>query len=120
MDIAVINENGARVPRSKRRALINIMLDPMIRALNDKDWDMRVAKAALAMGKAAGFRPDNYLCCKNNRYFKIRDITWLPRAQQTCTRAILKFDASKTNQLRRMEHRCIDCRRPSPCAVHLL
>lgn len=120
MDIAVINENGTRAPRSKRRAMVNSMLDPMILALDNHDWDMLVAKAALAMGKAAGFRPDNYLCCQNRRYFRISDITWLPRATHTCTRVILTFDASKTNQFRRSEQRCIDCRCPAPCAVHLL
>ena len=120
MDIAVINESDGRAPRCQRRALVNVMLDPMILSLDTTDWDMRVAKAALAMGKACGFRPDNYLCCKNNRYFVIGNLTWLPTRNSRCTHVQLLFDSSKTNRFRKIEQQRITCRCPSPCGVHLL
>ena len=120
MNKVVIQESGSRAPKRKRRALVNAMLDPMLLVLDHSDWDMRVARAALAMGKACGFRPDHYLCCKNKRYFRIRQLTWLPYANKSCTSVLLKFDSSKTNQYRRLEHRSIICRCPAPCAVHYL
>ena len=120
MDKAVMCENNSRAPRRKRRALVNAMLDPMLSILDDSDWDMRVARAAIAMGKACGFRPDHYLCCQNRRYFKIRQLTWLPSANIHCFKVVLKFDSSKTNQFRKLEQRSISCRCPNPCAVHYL
>ena len=120
MDKAVVEETHTRAPRKLRRAMVNTMLDPMILALDASDWDMRVAKAALAMGKACGFRPDHYLCGPSKRYFKIRQLTWLPQPTVNCNKLLLKFDGSKTNQLRKMEQRSISCRCPKPCAVHLL
>ena len=120
MDIIVVEESDSRAPKSKRRALVDAMLDPMLLALDEYDWDMRIARTALAMGKAGGLRPDHYLYCKNKRYFQIRNIVWLPTASITCRKVLLNFDGSKTNQLRKMEQRVITCRCPSPCAVHYL
>ena len=120
MDKAYMQENESRAPRSQRRALVNTMLDPMLNSMDYTDWDTRIAKAALAMGKACGFRPDHYLCCANKRYFRIRQLYWLPFANIHCTKVLLKFDASKTNQFRKLEQRSIVCRCPKPCGVHLL
>ena len=120
MDIAIINESDERAPRRQRRALVNVILDPMILSLDSSDWDMRVARAALAMGKAGGFRPDNYLSCKNNRYFVIGNLYWSPTCDYTCTQVVLKFDSSKTNRFRKIEQQRIKCRCPAPCGVHLL
>ena len=120
MDKVVMNENGSRAPHAQRRALVNAILDPMILSLDSTDWDMQIAQAALAMGKACGFRPDHYLCCINKRYFKICNLTWLPKPSIDCHKVLLKFDASKTNQFKRIEQRSIICRCPDPCAVHLL
>lgn len=119
MNNIVSKESHARAPRVVRRALVNAILDPMLRSLSSSDWNTRIAAAALATGKACGFRPDHFLACANNRYIIIGNLHWLPIVAPY-KRLVIYFNASKTNQEKRWEQRIIDCRCPQPCAVHMV
>ena len=119
MDRVCLEEDSSRALAVRVRPLTSHMLIPMLcylDTLGNKSHEM----AALALGKACGLRPDNYLFGTNKRCILISNLHWVPPRHPT--RLILNLNIGKTNKVRKIVQYILDCACPPSytCPVHLV
>ena len=105
-----------------RRALINKILDPMLKLIPQDSLFNKHVSAALAVAKAAGLRASNYCWTKKNYHIRIKHVRFVPGIGNP-TKVVLTLPYSKTNQPNRYktELRTIKPRSDGgPCAVMML
>ena len=80
----------------------------------------RTEIAAIAIGKACGFRPDNYLYTRNKRCLLVGNLIWEPPTHPK--RLLVNINIGKTNKTRKIVQYVINCTCPNKwlCVVHLV
>ena len=119
MDNVCLEEDGSRAIDKRIRPLTSHILTPMLYYL-DSLGDKANEMAVLALGKACGLRPDNYLFTNNKRYIKLKDLFWKPNKHPV--RLVVNLTIGKTNKTRRVIQYILDCTCPpvTTCTVHLV
>ena len=112
-------QDPSRGTDSRARPLTSHMLFPMLLHL-DKVGNKMTEMASLALGKACGLRPDNYLFTINKRLIHVGDFQWIPRLHPI--RMVLNIDVGKTNKTKKVVQYIMDCTCPpkATCVVHLV
>ena len=116
-------QHGIGTKAFYRRALVDKMLDPMVRSLKGSSHWVRTVRAMLLFAKHTAFRPMNYvrtsvpeaLCC-------VKHVTFIPSISNP-RNVIVTLPQTKTHQIdaRFKETRTVQCRCvKGPCPVHEL
>ena len=119
MNNACKEQDPTRGTTRHARPLTSHMLLPMLEYL-DQLGSKKTEMAVLALGKACGLRPDNYLFTKNKRFISIGALTWIPKKHPT--RLLININVGKTIKDGTVIQYVMDCKCPSKyqCVVHLI
>ena len=112
-------KNPQRAITKHARPLTSHILIPMLKYL-DKLGNKRTEMAVLALGKACGLRPDNYLYAKNKRFINIGSLKWVPEKHPV--RLVIDINVGKTIKDGTVIQYVLDCQCPNKyhCVVHLV